>query len=140
MNRMTRRSAISKTAALLAVSTAAASASTSHETPIASTCNWAVIRHEHRGDLTWVALCPNMEAWEKLTTNNHLLKSLNTVRFHSCVVATRVIDLIEVLKSFGAPDFNGRLWDGVRDTDAVETLRTQWEWLNSPFAQSILNR
>jgi hypothetical protein len=140
MKRITRRSAIAKTAALVAVPTAVASASTPHETPIASTCNWAVIRHEHRGDLTWVALCPNMEAWEKLRTNDPFLKSFHTVRFKTCVVATRSINSIEILEKLGAPDFKDRMWDGTHDTDAVKALKKQWAWLNSPFARSILDR
>jgi hypothetical protein len=140
VNPMTRRSAIAKTTALLAVPTAAASASTPHETPSGQTCKWAVLRHEYLEELTWVALCPNMDAWDELRTNDPFLESFHTVRFTSCVVATLKMNSIGLLEKLGCPDMKGKLWQGERGKEYADFMREQWDWLNSPFAQSILNR
>jgi len=140
MNR-TRRSIV-KTAAAAALVTAPLAATVvgkaTVKSPSETECQEAVIRHKASGLLTWVYLCPNMEAWNELKRRDPYLATFNTARFSPIIVAIRTTNTPEILRNLAPQDPDHTRWAG--EEDMRQNLLGQLNWLLSPGCQRALNR
>jgi hypothetical protein len=152
MKRITRRSAIAKTAALSVLAAPAALLASVDAAPVTTPNSDENSTGETRPQFarnfhgaeklsqTFSVFCPLDSQWEEMRDTDPFLRSFNTVRFSIGIFAYRTMNTQKCLRKFGFPNLDDDP-RGEAYTKRMEGIRDQWDFLeSSPIAARFPER